>query len=323
MTDPNGFHTDPTPEGTPPVRRRSFFYDLLILLVLTLVGTMIQSVPTSVIMTVILWKDFMTIFGELPANPTSEQVTAAMQSFTDLAAGNPWVRVITLLFGLLMIATVIFWCRVIRRQPLSVIGLTTGRHAAVQAIAGVGMGVLCVVGGVALPVILKAATLSASGAAPSALPVLLAVGLFISGFSQELLYRGYLFMEWRRKLPLWMAVVFSTLIYLCFGISAGAGIVAYINLLLSGAVLALLCHVTDSVWCSACLHGAANIASGIICGGGLFGSPLLYQVAEGRDLTTGGSFGPEAGLGMTLMWLVLLFLLILKVMPQKSSDPLR
>lgn len=319
MNDQNDFRTDPTPQDNPPPRRRSFFYDLLILLVLSLVGTMISVLPMSVIMVTILWNDIMAIMGNLPVNPTPEQLNTAMQSVTELATSNPWVRVISLLFGLLMIGTILVWCRCIRRQPLSVIGLSAGRRAGLQAAVGIGAGILCVAGGVALPVAFKAASLSPSGAAVSAMPVLLAVGLFISGFSQELLYRGYLFMEWRRKLPLWMAVVFSSLVYLCFGIAEGAGIVMYINLLLSGAVLALLCHVTDSVWCSACLHGTVNLLSGIVCGGGLFGTPLLYQVAEGRDLTTGGSFGPEAGLGMTLVWLVLLFLLIARLLPKKDG----
>ena len=115
-----------------------------------------------------------------------------------------------------------------------------------------------------------------------------------------------------------MAVVFSSLVYLCFGITEGAGIVMYINLLLSGAVLALLFHVTDSVWCSACLRGTVSLLSGVVCGAS-FGTPLLYRVAEGRDLTTGGSFGPEAGLGMTLVWLVLLFLLVAKLLPKKDG----
>lgn len=322
MNDQNDFRDQQTPQGEPPQRRRSVFYDLLIFLVLSLVGTTIAGVPLSVVMVAVLWKDIMAIVGTLPVNPTTEQLNTAMQSVTELITANPWIQVVSLLSGLFVIATVIVWCRFIRRQPLGDIGLSTGRRVGLQALAGIGAGVLCVAGGVALPILFHAASLSPSGAAFSALPILLAVGLFISGFSQELLFRGYLFMEWRRKMPLWMAVVFSSLLYLCFGIADGAGVVMYINLLLSGAVLALLCHVTDSVWCSACLSGTVNLLSGIVCGGTMFGTPLLYQVTEGRDMTTGGSFGPEAGLGMTLVWLVLLFLLIAKILPKKNDKGL-
>ena len=307
-----------------PLYRRSMFYDMLVLLLLALVGGFFRQIPVTAVVYIIIGPTLLDMAEQLRTGTlTEEQYFGQLQTELLNAMQNEWVVIVSLLSSVLVVGVVLFWCRKIRKQPLSDIGLST-QKALPRMGLGCLLGIACALAAVGLPLLLKAATLSPSDAVSPVRTVLVALGLLLAGVEEEVLFRGYLFMEWRRTRPLWQAVVFSSLVFIILNATSGMNFLSYINMFLLGCVLALLCHLTGNIVCSMCLHGISNLLIGCVFGGTISGTVFssrlfAFAATEGRELTSGGAAGPESGLGMTLILVVVLFILLWRIADKKEK----
>jgi hypothetical protein len=149
-----------------------------------------------------------------------------------------------------------------------------------------------------------AITFPAEPSALGSLSVMILV-LLPAAATEEIAFRGYLLQTvegWRG----WrLGVIVSSLLFgLAHALNPGVTALALANIALAGVVFALVYRLTRRLWFVIAYHFMWNYAQGPLLGfpvsGLTFGGWAQTRVA-GPALWTGGAFGPEGGLLVTLL----------------------
>lgn len=123
----------------------------------------------------------------------------------------------------------------------------------------------------------------------------------LSGFSEEIAFRGYFFRLTERWLGSWTALILSAALFgaLHLGNKNATPLAAVAIMLEAGIMLAAIYMITRRLWAAIGVHAAWNFAQGGIYGipvsGGAMDGVLRPDI-RGSDLLTGGAFGAEASL---------------------------
>jgi membrane protease YdiL (CAAX protease family) len=130
------------------------------------------------------------------------------------------------------------------------------------------------------------------------LPTVLIVGVG-AGVSEEIMMRGVLFRIAEEGLGTWCALAISALVFGAAHIfNPGATLWSSLAIAIeAGVLLALLYHVTRSLWPCIGLHAAWNIMQGTVFGIPVSGTQAhgwLISNRTGPDWLSGGIFGAEA-----------------------------
>lgn len=130
------------------------------------------------------------------------------------------------------------------------------------------------------------------------LPAVLSVGI-TAGISEEIITRGVLFRIVEEGLGTWWALAISALFFGAAHIfNPGATLWSSLAIAIeAGVLLALLYHVTRSLWPCIGLHAAWNIMQGTVFGIPVSGTGAhgwLISERTGPDWLSGGVFGAEA-----------------------------
>ena len=222
------------------------------------------------------------------------------------------------------VGVVLLYCLVVeRRSPLS-LGFSK-KNAPLEYAGGLLGGLLLFSFPILLCLLTGALTLSATAPRWGLIGLFL-VGFLIQGLSEELLCRSYLMVSLSRSLPPWLCVTTNALLFslLHLGNPNVSGL-AILNIFLFGVFASLLTLRRGSIWMAAGLHSMWNFSQGNLFGipvSGLDGlpSPLNAHMAEGRwqSLVSGGSFGLEGGLFVTVALLLACGVAVL--MPTKKDE---
>lgn len=133
-----------------------------------------------------------------------------------------------------------------------------------------------------------------------ALVILLAAATF-----EEVLSRGILFRLFEQAMGTWLAIAVSAgLFALGHRSNPGATWMSAIGVAAAGVLLAAVYAATRSLWFGIALHAAWNLFEGPVFGSpvsGLSLNVLANAEFSGSELVTGGSFGLERGLPLTLL----------------------
>jgi membrane protease YdiL (CAAX protease family) len=153
--------------------------------------------------------------------------------------------------------------------------------------------------------------------------LLFGVGL-ATGYSEELVFRGYILQNLGEGIGLVWAVVVSCILY---------GLMHMPNpnsTLLSGVIIAIFGFLrifgwlrTGQLWLSIGMHAGWNFFQGPILGfsvSGLDSESLIKHTVSGPNWMTGGSFGPEAGI--VVVPVVLLALMVMFLWTAKRDGTL-
>ena len=220
----------------------------------------------------------------------------------DAAALVWWTVVPGLAAGL--VAT---WLLVVRidGRRLSWLGLRGG----VGAVREVVLGSLAGFAIVGVPVLVLAGLGWASWTASAASSVWAGVGmsglLLVAAFTEELLFRGYPFRVLESRFgPMAALVATSVAFGLAHGANPGIGPLAFVNLGLAGVLLGVAYWRSRSLWFVGGVHFGWNwlmAASGLSVSGLDVSISGLDAALSGPSLWTGGAFGPEGGLLVTLV----------------------
>lgn len=171
-------------------------------------------------------------------------------------------------------------------------GLAWGTAIIVVAVAVLALG-----GGVSL-------VIAAPPIAPSTLLGYLAV-LAVVSFQEELLARGYLLANLMDSFPAPLALTLSALVFALLHLgNANVSLLAFLNLVLAGVVLGTYYVHRRNLWFSVGMHLTWNLVQGPILGfevSGIATPSLLEPALDGPDLLTGGAFGLEGSLVVTVM----------------------
>jgi len=130
------------------------------------------------------------------------------------------------------------------------------------------------------------------------LPAVLVAGVG-AGIGEEIITRGVLFRMIEEGLGTWWALVISAVFFGAAHIfNTGATLWSSAAIAIeAGVLLALLYHVTRSLWVCIGTHMAWNILQGSLYGVAVSGSHadgLLVSTLTGPDWLSGGAFGAEA-----------------------------
>lgn len=198
-----------------------------------------------------------------------------------------------------------------------------GRGMALRQLATMPLGVLALLGCWALlilafPLELGAirfgglsATFSTGPAwwplPPVLLLVLLLVLFLLQGGVEEWIVRGYIYRalkeRWR---PFWAALASSVLFALLHALNPNVSVIALLNIILAGLILAALVERSGSLWGATIAHGFWNFAVACLLSLPVSGIRLFHVLdvsLSGDETLTGGSFGPEGSLVLTLLGL--------------------
>ena len=122
----------------------------------------------------------------------------------------------------------------------------------------------------------------------------------ITGWSEELLSRGYHLQNIADGLNVHWGVIISSSVFALLHLgNPSASWISTLGILLAGLFLALPYVLTRQLWLSIGLHIGWNFFEGVVFGfpvSGLQTFHLLRHTVSGPELWTGGAFGPEAGL---------------------------
>lgn len=179
------------------------------------------------------------------------------------------------------------------------------RVAARELAAGSAIGFVLV----GLAALLVAATTAVRHLWGGGFPWLEIVAVFLpAALHEELLFRGYPFQKiyrWNRGLAIFVfAAVFSAL----HGGNPGVTALALTNIFLGGVLLGLAYALHERLWFPIGLHLAWNVMSGPILGHEVSGyepmRTLFVETGDGAWWLTGGAFGVEGSLWMTVVELI-------------------
>lgn len=126
--------------------------------------------------------------------------------------------------------------------------------------------------------------------------------------AEEIIFRGYVltnFMDsFKNK---YLALFLSSLLFAIFhGLNPNLSLVGFINLVVAGLALGITYIHTKNLWFPIFLHLSWNYFQGPIFGfevSGLNFNSVIHQEVAGSDLITGGNFGFEGSILITVLLL--------------------
>lgn len=146
------------------------------------------------------------------------------------------------------------------------------------------------------------------GAIPGVMMML--VGWLVQGAAEETLTRGFLLPVFGvRYGPFWGILVSSVLFSSLHMLNPNLNPIAMFNLFLFGIFACLYAMKEGGLWGVFAIHsfwnwGQGNLLGLEVSGSSIGGTTLINLKESGPDLFTGGAFGPEGGLAITLFLLL-------------------
>ncbi|EGO8276004.1 CPBP family intramembrane metalloprotease [Enterococcus faecalis] len=141
------------------------------------------------------------------------------------------------------------------------------------------------------------------------------VSFVATGVIEELVFRGFLFHRLSNFNPMIALIVSSTLFSLLHSTNPGITSLGLINLFLFGLFLALMIYIFKSIAISIGIHITWNWAQGSLLGipvsgtlsNGFFNTNIITNHSV---LITGGDFGAESSIFITILLIILCLILI-------------
>lgn len=136
--------------------------------------------------------------------------------------------------------------------------------------------------------------------------VLIFLGYLVQGLYEEILCRGFFMVSISRKNPVIVGIIISSIIFVFLHYyNDGFGALPALNLFLFGILTAFICLITGNIWVACSFHSAWNFVEGNVFGLSVSGiSPseqLFVTTATEKDFISGGQFGPEGGVAVTIV----------------------
>jgi len=209
------------------------------------------------------------------------------------------------------------WLRLFERRSLWTIGLE--RQAwFMKYLRGALLGLVMIGAAVALPAIFGSTYMEANAVGMWAAitgSLLLLVGWVVQGAAEEVLFRGFLLQIIGSHYGYVVGVLVSSVLFALLHIfNANLSLLAVLNLMLFGMFTAFYALKEGGLWGVFAVHSLWNWAQGNLFGLEVSGLPVQLDAVIrlkgiGPAWLTGGAFGPEGGIAVTLVLLAGLMIL--------------
>ncbi len=206
------------------------------------------------------------------------------------------------------------WLKWYEKRPFWTLGLEW-RGAWFYYLRGLLVGLLMFAVSVGVSAALGFIAVEEASAQPQGLAalggvLLIFLGWTVQGPGEEVLTRGWLLpVIGARHKPIWGIIVSAVVFTVYHSLNPNVSPVAFVNIFMFGLFTALYVLYEGGLWGVFGIHAAWNWAQGNVFGLEVSGIPpaggTLFNLMEaGPDVITGGSFGPEGGLAVTLVLLI-------------------
>lgn len=293
--------------------------ELLIFLLLYVISALIQgfvlTIPTTVWVMGTGSEEMMTA---LAAGATPQSVMEKL-----LSEMPDWLSLVSLFASSAMGAVALVYCKNFQKRSPASMGLR-GRAPLLEYLLGFGFGLalFCAAMGIGTATEGFALLRQAPSGSRLALGLLALPGCMLQGASLELLIRGYYTPSLGGRYPVGLTLLLSTLAPVMLQSGGSLFSLSAVNALLLGLLLGIWCLKRGNLWSACALRGAWLFASGWLFdfapAGKHTGVRLLdVDVDLFRPSLSGGAYGPQAGLCVTVVLLAGLML----VLALKPLDP--
>lgn len=236
-----------------------------------------------------------------------------IQSSSNTAEGF-WMAIFLVSSFVLVYAILWVWLKFVEKRPFWTLGYEL-QNAIKQYARGFLFGTLMFVGSVLIlsmfgSVAFEQGDPSKQGVAAIGGVILVLIGWIIQGGAEEVLIRGWVLPVIGARYKPWIGLLISSLIFaLLHGLNPGLSAIALVNLALFGVFAGLYAMREGSMWGISALHSVWNWVQGNffgfqVSGTNADGGTLINLMETGEDWLTGGAFGPEGGIAVTVVLLI-------------------
>ncbi len=306
-------------EASQTSRVKGFWKVTLIFLAVFYVGTAISGVITTgptvfyVLTSDAVWNLMMGGYDSV------EEMMGIIGMVTN--SMPPWLLLVSLFATVGTYIPVLIYCTKIERRSLRTIGFT--KNGAVREyLAGLGIGL--VMFAAVYGIMLLSGQAKFAGFSPKisiGMLILFFLGFMIQGMSEEVLCRGFYYVSAGVTNPVAALIASSAVFSVLHILNPGVTLLALVNIFLFGLFAALYFLRRGNIWGIGAIHSIWNFAQGnlfgcSVSGTGNGGSMLLTEFSHGKTLFTGGSFGPEGGIAVTIILVIGIAILL----PMKNKN---
>lgn len=188
-------------------------------------------------------------------------------------------------------------------------------HALRQYLLGLVIGFVMIIG--AAGIALATGALEYKGLQDVSLIVIGAylLAFIIQGFSEELVMRGFFMNAYAARKGMFAAIIVNSVVFAMLHLgNDGVSVLAMINLILAGIVFSLMAAYFDNIIVCSAAHSMWNFAQGNLFGvlvSGIYlpSTVMRFQNVPGMDWLSGGAFGLEGGIAVTVIEILSILLL--------------
>lgn len=298
-------------------RKRTFisvlFTCLMVYFIASFATSFIQMLPIYNEMT----RDAETMNLFSSPDATTEQLQEAMlTTIKSINAANPHCLSIVNLFSTSAIIFIVcFYCQCIERRRLFTMGFAT-KGAIKEYLGGILIGFTMFSAAYVIILLSGNAEFKGFNVNVSWETILLFFAAYIvQGASEEILLRGFFFVSLSANSSTLTALFSSSAFFAFIHLSNyGIGPIALINIFLFGAFAALYFLRRGTIWGICAIHTVWNFAQGCIYGCNVSGisstASVFNTVLSGNALFSGGDFGPEGSIAVTIVLLIAIGILL-------------
>lgn len=215
---------------------------------------------------------------------------------------------------IIMILTPIFCWKIIFKKDLTLIGLKALNKKEVKNLStGLIMGIIAITLTFILMIVTKSGSLVGFVLEPNMIVklILYCILFIFVGFAEELVSRGYIMgcMEASGNKKILCILVSAVLFSLFHYGNNGFSFMPFLNIFLVGILFGIMYVETKSIWLSTGYHITWNFFQGCVYGMPVSGidTPKIFEmISNGNSILNGGTFGPEGGLIVTLVTILMI-----------------
>ena len=277
----------------------------------------ISGAPQSIVVCIVSAVMVMT-------NNSIENMDQIQDIIMELTKSDP-IMIAQLLSTVLTAIIVIIYCKLIERRSLYSMGFVK-KNAVPSYLIGLASGFAMFSATLLISYLAGAAKYVGTDVYNVGIYVLYCVGWIFQGAEEEIVCRGYFMPSLSTKLPLWAAVLISSLFFsLMHLFNVGFNLIVLVNLTLTGIMFAVFAIRFNNLWVCCAIHSIWNLVQGNFYGlpvSGMYTGPSVFrfELPEVSELWTGGAFGLEGSLSETIVMVIVILAVIFIPKKNKISE---